>query len=418
LIPLLLFLFATAALVGLFWPLPLGWYVVISFFLCVVWKLFGGPSKNSPSRNVVIATGSTVLSLLLAELALRLTLPLTSFHYRPEDALTVLSSRFKSVERLRSETRFHGEVYGNLGAFSGTPLLREPRVTTFTVDRHGFRNQVDRSTPFDILLLGDSFGLGSGSSDDQILPAILAHESGRRVYNLSLPGSPADQLLNLSLELPELPLSPSPVLLWLLFAGNDLDDSFDALNLYQSDLELSLSEGLSVSWRNFAKSARISLLVRSLFTFPRKHLIIKGANNPEHLCFKPWIVSAGRSRVELVQHPNFSAYSKTITTLTSFSNKNKLRLIVAVVPTKSLIYGEQHKQTNHFAALTCELLRKNAPTSPCIDLTPYFRRESKRLLPDTGPVLWWKDDTHWSHEGHRYAADVLLPFLTPAAKDQ
>jgi len=44
---------------------------------------------------------------------------------------------------------------------------------------------------------------------------------------------------------------------------------------------------------------------------------------------------------------------------------------------------------------------------PCLDLTPLFCAEARRLDAAAGKYLWWHDDTHWNGRGHAFAARCI-----------
>jgi hypothetical protein len=73
---------------------------------------------------------------------------------------------------------------GDLGNMAGVPQLRQKRHQVFTTDEYGFRNPVgisDRTC--DVVIVGDSFAVGSKSSDDEILSELIRNETGLNVYN-------------------------------------------------------------------------------------------------------------------------------------------------------------------------------------------------------------------------------------------
>ncbi|MFN0072450.1 MAG: alginate O-acetyltransferase AlgX-related protein [Chloroflexota bacterium] len=84
--------------------------------------------------------------------------------------------------------RYHSSaVYGDLAALGNLPSLREYRPEVFTTDQFGFRN-----LPRDwavaspaALLIGSSFSVGPGMTDEQTLGRQLTEIDGRLVYNAS-----------------------------------------------------------------------------------------------------------------------------------------------------------------------------------------------------------------------------------------
>ncbi len=88
-------------------------------------------------------------------------------------------------------------AYGDLAAFSNRHEQREYHREVFTADALGYRN-VDRFSkerPPDAILIGSSFSVGCGVSDDQTLAVRLAAHTGQRIYNgAGSPPSPEQAL--------------------------------------------------------------------------------------------------------------------------------------------------------------------------------------------------------------------------------
>ena len=114
-------------------------------------------------------------------------------------------------------------AFGDLAAMAGDPSLREYRRIAFETDHAGFRNR-PISASIDVVVLGDSFGAGAGTTQAETFSSLLDTRYGCRTYNLAFPGGPYFEYLNAAIELPRLPLAPHATLLWSLFTGNDLDD--------------------------------------------------------------------------------------------------------------------------------------------------------------------------------------------------
>jgi len=75
-------------------------------------------------------------------------------------------------------------AYGDLASFGNLPELRQYRTEIFTTDALGFRNPPHLlREEVSAILLGDSFAVGSGVSDDETLSARLTRLTGCVVYN-------------------------------------------------------------------------------------------------------------------------------------------------------------------------------------------------------------------------------------------
>src|SRR5262249_17504111 len=138
--------------------------------------------------------------------------------------------------------------------------LRQPRVVAFQTDAAGFRNSHDAEA-IDLLILGDSFGAGFATTQEHIFASLLETQYGRRVYNLSLPGSPYHEYLNFLLESPNMTFSPNAQVVWLFFTGNDLFDSYGQI---WDPASLPWQEGIRAwvtSYRNFRSRSPLRRLI-------------------------------------------------------------------------------------------------------------------------------------------------------------
>jgi hypothetical protein len=97
---------------------------------------------------------------------------------------------------------------------------------TFVTDRFGFRNDGVLGAPLDVIVLGDSFGVGTGTTQDKTWSALLSREHGLAVYNLSVSDmGPWAEYTNLTIEIDRLKVKDhGTVVIWNLYTGNDLQD--------------------------------------------------------------------------------------------------------------------------------------------------------------------------------------------------
>ena len=118
------------------------------------------------------------LSPYLALTTVSLCLPLNFFTFRCWEALNVfqqnsiLSGPFYPYQKMAMLEE------GDLG--HGTPYAVKKSVFWET-DRYGYRTAPSDSAP-DIVIVGDSFAVGSGLSQSEILSELVAKKTGRTVY--------------------------------------------------------------------------------------------------------------------------------------------------------------------------------------------------------------------------------------------
>ena len=93
-------------------------------------------------------------------------------------------------------------IVGNLGALTKEAADDVPRRVKTKVDSSGFRNDEAAGWGIiDLIILGDSFGFGGGTTQEKIFASRLRDRYGFSTYNLSLPHTgPWEEYVNLALE--------------------------------------------------------------------------------------------------------------------------------------------------------------------------------------------------------------------------
>jgi hypothetical protein len=99
------------------------------------------------------------------------------YYFRPWEYLPRVAYKFSIFEPVwdREETSDHTR--------SNFFYYQDPHHTYVSVDRDGFRSRFLNADSYDILVAGDSAVFGSGLSDDETLPWIMAELLGEPVFN-------------------------------------------------------------------------------------------------------------------------------------------------------------------------------------------------------------------------------------------
>ena len=158
--------------------------------------------KNKRKRHfqMIALSLSLLLSLCVVDLSLRLIIPRryvqqNGLHHR------IPNTQKEDVTKDVPTTAF---------SYSHAPAGYPPIDFILTIDQRGFRNQTDLNQ-YEILAVGDSFTEGSGVTDEQAWPVLLAKKSEKNVYHLSVSGGHPGTYLE-SLKQFGLALSPKVVL--------------------------------------------------------------------------------------------------------------------------------------------------------------------------------------------------------------
>ncbi len=321
--------------------------------------------------------------------------------------------------RFAPSSEFQGNSYGDLAGMSRDPEVRQMRFIRFQTDRRGFRN-THPGRDIDVLILGDSFGAGLGTTQDSIFATLLEQRYGAGVYNLSYPSGPQYQFVNLQVEFPELAFRPHAHVVWVLFTGNDLTD---AANDYVDLATLPRRTGLKAlriryqAYRERSPIRQLLLMVLGpLLDDDQSGAVIRRElPNGEPILFK----ALYRNNVDLSQaqaegHPNFPRIERAMAGVRQFTLEHDLDLTVVILPAKAEVYrwileGRARKPTDledsGFGRALLDACRR--VDIRCLDAKPVLTREAYRIFDASGELVFWRDDTHINDRGHAIITDFI-----------
>lgn len=409
----------TGAATGLLYAegvLKTGWIeAALSIPICLLLIATGPLARVLPNLLICITAISLLVTTL--DLILRPTFE-DRLHYSPMNISPHVLPELPIVARWDPHQTYDSEGYGDLAAMAGDLSLQERRKIVFRTDEFGFRNRPG-ARPTDVLILGDSFPAGAGTTDEEIFPRLLEDTYGFRVYNLSFPGGgPYDQLINFAIEWPKWNVTP-PQMIWTFYTGNDMDDEGGKT----WDLEnLPWQHGLS-AWRERFKSYRrrspINQLmgaVRMKFKDKPTHVIVRSLPDGKPVLFlRSQEIAAKRSRHEVEQHPNFPKLQRTLALMRGLTAERHVQVKVLILPTKGEVYRwlleerppqPEDSRASGFSLAVVEACRTVGIV--CHDMKPYLVSEAKRLYDTEGKLLWWRDDTHIGRYGHAAIAAYIV----------
>ncbi len=367
-------------------------------------------------QNGLISITAVSLSLICLDLILRPTFG-HKLHYTPTNITSHKMPELPIVGRWDPNLTIDAEGYGDLAAMAGDPALQERRRIVFRTDEYGFRNipSADRT---DVLILGDSFPAGGGTSDEEIFARLLETTYGFHTYNLSFPGGPYDQFINFAIEWRRLNIASHPRMIWTFYTGNDMDDDGgDVWNI--SDLPW--KRGFS-AWRVKFKSYRNRSPLRQLIEGVRmklrgrpKYVIIRSLPDGNPVLFLESQERWGKAhRLDIEQHPNYAKLLRTMSAMQKLAAERHVELTVLILPTKGQVYRwllearepqPDDENVSGFAEAVLEACRTTGIV--CQDMKPYLISEAKRLYKQEGKLLWWRDDTHIGKFGHAAIAAFI-----------
>lgn len=354
------------------------------------------------SRVFILGVGAAYASLLVVGLQVQ----------RPE---------FRPWELLASESGYGFEPsrsvqmreIGDLGYVTWVEALQVPRDTTFTTDEWGLRNEPSGEWA-PVVVLGDSFTVGSGVSDDETLPARLAAALGVPVYNYGMPraNSPARYY-----EDARFTARPPEV---VVFAPNQRNLKQGAFAPSQARRAGATSD--VGTWVRLADELRdaVSVIERDNGLGRVARYAVQGARYrlwnevPGHLV---GTVDGGPALLgsleilDLIRSPDergVHAYLQSLVLFARALEKRGTRLVFAPLPDQPQLYPELYPSGELSRAHQPPMLDVVLERARRAGLTTVDVREA--LQAQKVPYLYIRDDTHF---GPR-ALDLIARHLAPA----
>jgi len=401
------------------------WAVAV-FFAASILAMYGLIPTPLHSR-ISIAAG-VLLFLLHPKDALLLTLSLFIFSwilagtielaflsgygfYRPHERLNYCRAdnrpRYKSNKTIRMNV-----PHGDLAALSlnEVPMENITRKVEFYTDSIGFRNRRNYK-PGDEVLVGDSFIVGSGGTQEDTLAEQL-QTLGIPSYSAAHPGIPMDYWSFLQ-ELDD-SIGERPKIHLFIFEGNDWGHAAEPRRC--SPLKLG-------PWETYLAFLRNTSLFRLTFVAGERFMGKTMESGTGRKKVKAWELN-GRLMAFNAEYINgtLSVSQGTDRGLEAAIDKMRDRIKATYfIPTKYRVYRDwlspaaralardNRAELPHARWDQLERLCRDAGLK-CIDLTPALKAAAGEAL-KKGEFIYWTDDTHWKADGIRVAAEAVKTVL-------
>ena len=307
-------------------------------------------------------------------------------------------------------TRMQKTEQGDLAYYTPYAVKKE---VVWQTDRYGFRNQDDSNPVFDVVIVGDSNGVGTGLTQSETLSEVLARESGLRVYTYASSNNAVVPFLAekrfrdapprivvlqcvermigslnagvASAEVREHPLYGAATV--SLLRGIDRCAKMPVFHYSRARTRELLRDGIDTM---LGKSTNESALpYGSVWANDRSMIFIHGSGYRE----------LGPGEVERA--------AQNIVTLRQLIEARGSRFIFLPIPEKANVYhakfGDGRKPV-YLPALQQRLKELGVPFVPMQEAFENARESAPELL-------FLFDDTHWSPRGVQVAVDALIPML-------
>lgn len=388
-------------------------YFFIGGFICYVTI-----SQNISKRllNLITLVISFCFTLTLSDLILRPLLR-NKLYYRPHEMFINRWPPMPLLSRYDKNVLYVGSTFGDLAAMSGVKNYRETRKITFRTDSYGFRNdKIACENIIDIIILGDSFLVGNGTSQEKILSSLLNEKFGFNTYNLSIPGSPWHEFMNIQVEFKRIKTNKGTIVLFALFTGNDLDEYYGK-NTNISGFNNTLNRAM-VSISSFRNRSLIRQLTERFYHYFflkfENNIIVKDILNKKILFYKPHVHRKDRTVESIIYNENFNKLKMIFSEMEEFAKSNNLNIAVVLIPTKAEIYPwllndnppwTADKKPSGFSVVIKKLCEDL--DFQFLDLKPFLIKEAKHIFDEQIELLYWYDDTHWNDKGHEVVSQIV-----------
>jgi len=356
-------------------------------------------ARGSTAGSAVALVGSCAVALGIYAAALRMTGLDQAIYYRFHERFATWSARL-GHRAYQPGISYRGREHGDLQILT-REAIAEPRDVVFHSDSDGFRNDADYAgEPW--LLIGDSFVVGVGCSQAEILSARLA-QRGIRAYNVAHPGGPLDYEIYWRSFARRHGRASRPVL--FLYEGNDFPETVGARER-------------SATWTALDHAVRgATAPLTRLSTYRVTRSLVSRLAARGDLDGQVLLLPLAGARLAFwereVRHTRAPALEDMALTDAAFARLAPDLAAAFFIPTKYRVYQPWLAPSEHLAdaswehlAGLCEQYRVT-----CADLTPALVHRSAILLAQ-GRFTWWRDDTHWNGEGIDAAAARVAEVLS------
>jgi hypothetical protein len=306
------------------------------------------------------------------------------------------------------------DSYGDLAALGNMPELRQYRSEVFTTDALGFRNPPGASSrPPAAIVVGDSFVVGSGVSDDETVTSRVGALLGCPVYNAGGIDPDPDRLLALARKL-------------------NLDRGL-VIHQFAEDFEMPAAP--SEARRRYQKAlAALGPEVGSLVGRVRGMLTISPLQIASEHALKAWengrilpnryVGRVVRGRLASGDSMLFLSYffgkfhqkrevpTAYWTWLQKELRAGGLELAVVIVPSGYRVYRpflvepkpKPGEAVDDYPGRVEDDLRRSG--IPALNLTAPLSAAAAKGLQEK-QYLYWRDDIHWNVQGTEVAAQAI-----------
>jgi len=322
--------------------------------------------------------------------------------YRPHDKYSNFDKYKKNIN-IEMHVK-HGDLYYLDDSLSNKKeQIKEKKNIKFITDEHGFRNDTYSIRESKIILLGDSYIIGTGSSQEDIPSNQLSLLSGLKVASIAYVGDPQDYE-KLAIKYKNIVNQNSKFILFY-FEGND----------FWENKNIKIPLDILIRKKYLHMEVNKDRILKKMYD--DNNLFFRKIRRLSHFINKKYIYVDQLSPVDIMKiGDSYVGFHKTYSSRKKetyiFKNNDILEKLIGVffIPTKSRTYSKFLNLSfsdNSFNYLQDNYKKLNIPV---VNLSNIFKREAIINLKKNN-YLYWKDDTHWNPLGIKIAMQCVNKFI-------
>ena len=367
-------------------------------------------------RKKIISIYILNFSLIILVFFINLTIGKDEKHgyfYRGHEKYT---TKNKNYEKNVSDEIYmpFGDIYVlDSGLNEKRELIKVPRLQKFITDSYGIRNDKNKIENAEIILVGDSFITGNGTSQEHIPSNVLSKISQKKVSALTYGGLYPDDyesLINQYLNI----IKKNAKIFVFYFEGNDFKkiekkETLDKRYIYWRGYKIPKVSGtIRFAYERLERNKDKFLLK----VLSEKNYFLRNLRAKSHLMYRKFFsrlhntqspvkyFKIGNQIVGFLHYESSKANDKYTTYI--FKKTEILNRISAIffIPTKINIYSDyiydfKVADNNKFKYLKNSYSKLNIPV---YDLSEIMKLQAQKYLSED-KYLYWRDDTHWNYNG-------------------
>lgn len=346
-------------------------------------------------------------------------------YYRPHERYNLPSDK-KYIKNINDTFHMpYGDIYymGSEDNILNLDKIKQQRKIIFKTDKYGYRNN-QKLEDAEIILVGDSFIVGNGNSQENLPSNILSKKINKTVANIAYPENPKGYEMMVLENLKV--INDRAKIFIFYFEGNDF------YNIKAIDFKDKKKSNLYIigkkTWSHYKKIENLKTIYLTKI-YPKDQIFFKLIRiktekinyniSKKILKLLKLKNDINKKNVTLINLNGsylgfFNRYieeTKSENLITHIIENpkilNKIGGII-FIPSKYRVYSDilndYNKNNSGLNFLLKNYSKKNISV---LDLTPAMQKSAKENLP-INKYLYWKDDTHWNKLGIEVAMEEVV----------